>query len=97
MVNFSIIVKGIFKKYIYFFTADIYERVSASCEGLGLATECLGGGRIEHNPSAKLIKVYGYSQVQMTLSIIIIILFKFYKIFDRVSVKLIIQKQKKFY
>ncbi|KAI9581184.1 sex-regulated protein janus-A-like isoform 2-T3 [Glossina fuscipes fuscipes] len=46
----------------YAWHADIYERVSASCAALGLATECLGGGRIEHNPSAKLIKVYGYSQ-----------------------------------
>ncbi|XP_013107129.1 sex-regulated protein janus-A-like isoform X1 [Stomoxys calcitrans] len=42
--------------------SDIYERASTSCQGLGLDTECLGGGRIEHNPSAKLIKVYGYSQ-----------------------------------
>lgn len=44
------------------YLADIYERASTSCQGLGLDTECLGGGRIEHNPSAKLIKVYGYSQ-----------------------------------
>ncbi|XP_055907565.1 sex-regulated protein janus-A-like [Eupeodes corollae] len=42
--------------------SDIYDRVSGSCKGLGLDTECLGGGRIEHNPNAKLIKVYGYSQ-----------------------------------
>ncbi|KAL9889277.1 sex-regulated protein janus-A-like [Glossina fuscipes fuscipes] len=50
-----------FSRKIYI-SAYIYERVSASCAALGLATECLGGGRIEHNPSAKLIKVYGYSQ-----------------------------------
>ncbi|XP_037951433.1 sex-regulated protein janus-A-like [Teleopsis dalmanni] len=42
--------------------SDIYERVSSSLQGLGLETECLGGGRIDHNPDAKKIKVYGYSQ-----------------------------------
>ncbi|XP_011188083.1 sex-regulated protein janus-A [Zeugodacus cucurbitae] len=42
--------------------SDIYDRSSESCKGLGLETECLGGGRIEHNPDLKLIKVYGYSQ-----------------------------------
>ncbi|XP_023291808.2 sex-regulated protein janus-A-like [Lucilia cuprina] len=42
--------------------SDIYERASTSCQGLGLDTECLGGGRIDHNPEAKRIKVYGYSQ-----------------------------------
>lgn len=42
--------------------SDIYDRVSSSLSALGLATECLGGGRIEHNSSLKLIKVYGYSQ-----------------------------------
>ncbi|XP_001850529.2 sex-regulated protein janus-A isoform X1 [Culex quinquefasciatus] len=41
---------------------DIYEEVSSSLAGLGLETECLGGGRIEHRPEQKLIKVYGYSQ-----------------------------------
>uniref|UniRef100_W8BRY2 Sex-regulated protein janus-A n=2 Tax=Ceratitis capitata TaxID=7213 RepID=W8BRY2_CERCA len=42
--------------------SDIYDRSSESCKGIGLETECLGGGRIEHNPDLKLIKVYGYSQ-----------------------------------
>ncbi|XP_039970951.1 sex-regulated protein janus-A-like isoform X2 [Bactrocera tryoni] len=42
--------------------SDIYDRASESCKGLGLETECLGGGRIEHSPNLKLIKVYGYSQ-----------------------------------
>lgn len=44
--------------------ADIYEEVSSALQPLGLDTECLGGGRIAHNPNAKpQIKVYGYSQV----------------------------------
>lgn len=49
--------------HIYFYlAADIYDEVSASLAGLGLQTECLGGGRIEHRPDLKRIKVYGYSQ-----------------------------------
>ncbi|XP_055382926.1 sex-regulated protein janus-A-like isoform X2 [Condylostylus longicornis] len=42
--------------------SDIYDEVSNSVQGLGLDTECLGGGRIEHRPDNKKIKVYGYSQ-----------------------------------
>uniref|UniRef100_A0A336MDK8 Sex-regulated protein janus-A n=1 Tax=Culicoides sonorensis TaxID=179676 RepID=A0A336MDK8_CULSO len=42
--------------------ADIYDEVSKSVQCLGLETECLGGGRIEHRPEKKWIKVYGYSQ-----------------------------------
>ncbi|XP_037923724.1 sex-regulated protein janus-A-like isoform X2 [Hermetia illucens] len=42
--------------------SDIYDEVRSSVEGLGLDTECLGGGRIEHRPDNKKIKVYGYSQ-----------------------------------
>ncbi|KAG5680403.1 hypothetical protein PVAND_009912 [Polypedilum vanderplanki] len=42
--------------------ADIYDEVSSSLSGLGLDCECLGGGRIEHRPNEKYIKVYGYSQ-----------------------------------
>ncbi|ALC46262.1 janA, partial [Drosophila busckii] len=41
--------------------ADIYDRVQAICKRTGLDTECLGGGRIEHNPDKKYIKVYGHS------------------------------------
>lgn len=48
-----------------FFTADIYEEVSGSIRCLGFDTECLGGGRIEHFPEKKLIKVYGHSTVSI--------------------------------
>lgn len=41
---------------------DIYEEVSSSLDALGLDTECLGGGRINHQPAEKKILVYGYSQ-----------------------------------
>lgn len=59
------------KKIIIMFvqTADIYEEVSSSVRGLGLDTECLGGGRINHQPNEKKIKVYGYSQVRNIYSI----------------------------
>lgn len=42
---------------------DIYDEASGSISALGLDTECLGGGRIEHFPDKKFLKVYGYSQV----------------------------------
>ncbi|XP_031625758.1 sex-regulated protein janus-A-like isoform X2 [Contarinia nasturtii] len=41
--------------------ADIYDEASGSIRALGLDTECLGGGRIEHFPESKLLKVYGHS------------------------------------
>ncbi|XP_044595357.1 14 kDa phosphohistidine phosphatase-like [Cotesia glomerata] len=47
------------------FHADIYETIGEEemkkC-GPGLDTECVGGGRINHNAEGKTIKVYGYSQ-----------------------------------
>lgn len=45
--------------------ADIYEKVSAELEKDGhLDCECVGGGRIKHDPQAKKIHVYGYSMVR---------------------------------
>lgn len=49
--------------YFWYISADIYDEVSGSISGLGLDTECLGGGRIEHFPESKLLKVYGHSTV----------------------------------
>lgn len=43
--------------------ADIYEREMSKIESnTELETECLGGGRIIHNPDCGEIKVFGYSQ-----------------------------------
>uniref|UniRef100_G3MML5 Sex-regulated protein janus-B n=1 Tax=Amblyomma maculatum TaxID=34609 RepID=G3MML5_AMBMU len=43
--------------------ADIYEKEMSKIESInGLETECLGGGRIIHNPDCAEIKVFGYSQ-----------------------------------
>ena len=42
--------------------ADIYDEIAPSIEKNGLDCECVGGGRILHNPQEKKIEVYGYSQ-----------------------------------
>ncbi len=48
-----------------FLAADIYEKVSGELEKGGhLDCECVGGGRIKHDPDAKKIHVYGYSMVR---------------------------------
>ncbi|KAG8182783.1 hypothetical protein JTE90_018656 [Oedothorax gibbosus] len=44
------------------FHGDIYEEITPGIEALGLECECVGGGRIKHDPSGKTIHVYGYSQ-----------------------------------
>jgi len=43
--------------------ADIYDDVFDSIKGLGFDSECVGGGRIQHEADKKAIKVFGYSQV----------------------------------
>lgn len=40
---------------------DIYDAFMATLDET-LDSECLGGGRIEHDPGEKSLKVYGYSQ-----------------------------------
>ncbi|KAH8235805.1 hypothetical protein KR032_008117, partial [Drosophila birchii] len=42
--------------------ADILEREEMILSASKLKAECIGGGRIEHNPQKKYMKVYGYSQ-----------------------------------
>lgn len=48
---------------IYFVLADVYDEVCPDIEGKGLDCECVGGGRIEHDPVKKKLQIYGYSQV----------------------------------
>lgn len=56
----KVIVRG-YKRSPYH--ADIYEEVEKNeLAPQKLDGECLGGGRIQHNPDAKSLKVYGYSQ-----------------------------------
>ncbi|XP_059621927.1 sex-regulated protein janus-A-like [Phlebotomus argentipes] len=42
--------------------SDIYDEVSGSLQPLGLDSECLGGGKIEHRPDLKHIRIFSYSQ-----------------------------------
>ncbi|XP_071628412.1 14 kDa phosphohistidine phosphatase isoform X1 [Temnothorax longispinosus] len=43
--------------------ADIFDQVDEQIKKhAGLQANCVGGGRIEHDPDEKTIKVYGYSQ-----------------------------------
>lgn len=42
--------------------ADIFDLVEPSIEKLKCKAECVGGGRIRHDPSVKSILIYGYSQ-----------------------------------
>ncbi|XP_011302384.1 14 kDa phosphohistidine phosphatase isoform X2 [Fopius arisanus] len=44
--------------------ADIYDEIGNELAKYrpGVDTECVGGGRINHNAEEKIIKVYGYSQ-----------------------------------
>ena len=44
-------------------TADIYDRVEEDIKRMGLKSDCVGGGRIQHDKSEKKILVYGYSMV----------------------------------
>ncbi|KAH9397728.1 14 kDa phosphohistidine phosphatase [Tyrophagus putrescentiae] len=44
------------------FHADILERVEPHILKSKLSCECVGGGRIEHLPAKKTIRIYGYSQ-----------------------------------
>ena len=44
---------------------DIYEDVYSRVSPLGLDVECVGGGRILHEPDKKKLFVYGYSQVTL--------------------------------
>lgn len=50
---------------VSFRKGDIYEETTPDIEKLGLECECVGGGRIKHDPSGKTIHVYGYSQVSI--------------------------------
>ena len=47
-----------------YLTGDIYDKVQEALAKKGMDTECLGGGRIVHDPDKKTILVFGYSQVK---------------------------------
>ncbi|KYQ57412.1 Sex-regulated protein janus-A [Trachymyrmex zeteki] len=48
---------------IFTLRSDIFDQVDEQIKKhAGLRANCVGGGRIEHDPDEKTIKVYGYSQ-----------------------------------
>ncbi|KAL0113257.1 hypothetical protein PUN28_012426 [Cardiocondyla obscurior] len=50
-------------RYFIYIPADIFDEVEEQIKKYaGLKAKCVGGGRIEHDPDEKTIKVYGYSQ-----------------------------------
>uniref|UniRef100_A0A0B6ZBJ3 Uncharacterized protein n=2 Tax=Arion vulgaris TaxID=1028688 RepID=A0A0B6ZBJ3_9EUPU len=82
--EFKHIVRGTAKAA---FHADIYDRVSELIEEKGLDCEILGGGRIDHEPSKKSIKIYGYSQQfgQADHTITHSILLRAFKEYDQIT------------
>ncbi len=45
-------------------SGDILDKVSPALEKQGLELDCVGGGRILHDPDKKSLKVFGYSTVR---------------------------------
>ncbi len=43
------------------FHNDVYRSEQDKLSRQGLLSECIGGGRIQHDPRKKQVKVYGYS------------------------------------
>ncbi|XP_071568289.1 sex-regulated protein janus-A-like [Temnothorax nylanderi] len=65
MSNFASlkVVRNYHARYFIYVSADIFDRVDEQIKKhAGLQANCVGGGRIEHDPDEKTIKVYGYSQ-----------------------------------
>ncbi|XP_052789719.1 14 kDa phosphohistidine phosphatase-like isoform X2 [Mya arenaria] len=69
------------------FHADIYDEIAPSIEERGLDCECIGGGRISHEPNKKKIEIFGYSQGygQANHSITARILSKKYREYDNIT------------
>lgn len=42
---------------------DVCDNLRDAVAELGLKAKCIGGGRMEHFPDAKKIKIYGFSDV----------------------------------
>ena len=63
LVQFICITYQFMSTYLLSQSADIYDQVSSGLNALGLKSECVGGGRIQHSPNSKEISVYGYSMV----------------------------------
>lgn len=82
--EFKHIVRGTSKAS---FHADIFEEIAPAIEDVGLDCECLGGGRIIHDPGKKKIEIFGYSQGygQANHNITARILSKRYRDYDNIT------------
>uniref|UniRef100_A0A0B6ZMM9 Uncharacterized protein n=2 Tax=Arion vulgaris TaxID=1028688 RepID=A0A0B6ZMM9_9EUPU len=82
--EFKHIIRGTSKAAYH---ADIYDTVVGQIEEKGLDCEVLGGGRIEHEPAKKSIKIYGYSQQygQADHSIAHSLLLRKFKDYDQIT------------
>ncbi|CAG5135159.1 unnamed protein product [Candidula unifasciata] len=82
--EFKHIVRGTSKANYH---ADIYNNVAGMIEEKGLDCEVLGGGRIDHEPAKKSIKIYGYSQQfgQADHTITQSLLLRKYKDYDQIT------------
>lgn len=56
--------------FFFFVVLDeIYREVAFKVDTIrDLRTSCVGGGKIEHDPDKKTIKVYGYSVVSQEIN-----------------------------
>jgi len=50
---------------LFLFLADIFGEVEEQIKKYNLQANCEGGGKIEHDPDEKIIRVYGSSQVSL--------------------------------
>jgi hypothetical protein len=49
--------------------ADIYDHVEDELKSYRFELDCIGGGRILHEPEKRSLFVYGYSQVDLYLAL----------------------------
>lgn len=55
--------KGAYKMTMILFEADILDDFEKKLTNKNVKVDCVGGGRILHEPDKKQLLVYGYSQV----------------------------------
>jgi len=64
-LSLAIFLFCLFFIYLFFVPSevDILDQIDMDLKGKSIETDCIGGGRIFHEPEKKSILVYGYSQV----------------------------------
>ena len=80
------------KTYFLLFKVEILDEFEKQVKDKNIECDCIGGGRILHEPETKHILVYGYSQVP-TSSVKISFFFSLTLLLNRDSDEQIIQLQ----